>query len=120
MQRSTESSTRCRTQPTAAAKAGSVTETIVHLVRHGEVDNPTACSTAGCRASVLSEAGEQMAEVAASALAGHDVTVVRSSPLERAVQTAAPIAEEFGIDADDRRPADRERELLRGQDVRRR
>jgi broad specificity phosphatase PhoE len=45
-----------------------------------------------------------MAVLAAEALAGHDVTVVRSSPLERAVQTAAPIAAEFGVDpgTDDR------------------
>jgi broad specificity phosphatase PhoE len=38
-----------------------------------------------------------MAKVAASALAGRDVTVARSSPLERAVQTIEPIAAEFGL-----------------------
>jgi broad specificity phosphatase PhoE len=45
-----------------------------------------------------------MAGLDAAALRGHDVTVVRSSPLERAVQTAAPIAAEFEIEptTDDR------------------
>ena len=40
----------------------------------------------------LSELGEQMAERAADALAGRDITHVISSPLERAQQTAAPVA----------------------------
>jgi broad specificity phosphatase PhoE len=40
-----------------------------------------------------------MAQMAAAALVGRDVAVVRSSPLERAVQTAAPIAAEFGLTA---------------------
>jgi broad specificity phosphatase PhoE len=39
-----------------------------------------------------------MARLDAEALRGRDVTVVRSSPLERAVQTAAPIAAEFGVE----------------------
>jgi broad specificity phosphatase PhoE len=39
-----------------------------------------------------------MAEQARDALAGRDVTVVRSSPLERAVQTAEPISTAFGVD----------------------
>jgi broad specificity phosphatase PhoE len=73
-----------------------MTRTIVHLVRHGEVDNPTGVLYGRLPGFVLSEAGERMAEMAAAALAGRDVTVVRSSPLERAVQTAAPIAAEFG------------------------
>jgi broad specificity phosphatase PhoE len=38
-----------------------------------------------------------MALQARDVLKGRDVTVVRSSPLERAVQTAAPIAAEFGV-----------------------
>jgi broad specificity phosphatase PhoE len=74
-----------------------VTQTTVHLVRHGEVDNPKGILYGRLPGYRLSEAGEQMARLAADALKGHDVTVVRSSPLERAVQTAAPIAEEFGL-----------------------
>jgi broad specificity phosphatase PhoE len=45
-----------------------------------------------------------MAKAAAKALAGRDVVRVVASPLERAIQTAEPIAAEFGrpIDTDDR------------------
>lgn len=73
------------------------TQTIVHLLRHGEVHNPTGVLYGRLPGFVLSEAGEQMALQALDALVSHDVTVVRSSPLERAVQTAAPTAEHFGI-----------------------
>jgi broad specificity phosphatase PhoE len=71
--------------------------TVVHLVRHGEVHNPTGVLYGRLPGFLLSAAGEKMAVLAAEALAGRDVTVVRSSPLERAVQTAAPIAAEFGV-----------------------
>jgi broad specificity phosphatase PhoE len=74
-----------------------VTQTTVHLLRHGEVYNPTGVLYGRLPGFVLSEAGEQMALQARDALASHDVTVVRSSPLERAVQTAAPTAQHFGI-----------------------
>jgi broad specificity phosphatase PhoE len=71
--------------------------TTVHLVRHGEVHNPTGVLYGRLPGFLLSAAGEKMAVLAAEALAGRDVTVVRSSPLERAVQTAAPIAAGFGV-----------------------
>ena len=38
-----------------------------------------------------------MAKAAADFLAGRDIVTVRSSPLERAVETAEPIAAEFGL-----------------------
>jgi broad specificity phosphatase PhoE len=81
-----------------------VTETVVHLVRHGEVYNPDGILYGRLPGFRLSDAGEAMAVQAADALKGRDVTVVRSSPLERAVQTAAPIAAEFGVEpsTDDR------------------
>jgi broad specificity phosphatase PhoE len=81
-----------------------VTRTVVHLVRHGEVFNPGGVLYGRLPGFRLSEAGEAMAVQAAEALTGRDVTVVRSSPLERAVQTAAPIAAEFGVEptTDDR------------------
>ena len=47
-----------------------------------------------------------------------DITHVVASPLERAQETAAPIAEALGLDGRHRRPADRGRQRLRGQDVR--
>jgi broad specificity phosphatase PhoE len=74
-----------------------VTQTVVHLVRHGEVENPTGVLYGRLPGFVLSEAGQHMAVLATEWLKGRDVTVVRSSPLERAVQTAAPIAAEFGV-----------------------
>src|SRR5690606_31776280 len=45
----------------------------------------------------LSPLGEQMALAAAESLAGRDITLVVSSPLERAVQTAEPVAAKFGL-----------------------
>ena len=44
---------------------------------------------------------EPAAEVAADALAGNDVTLVVSSPMERAQQTSAPIAERHELAIDD-------------------
>ena len=81
-----------------------MTNTVVHLVRHGEVHNPEGVLYGRLPGFRLSAAGDAMAVLDAEALRGHDVTVVRSSPLERAVQTAAPIAAEFGVEptTDDR------------------
>jgi broad specificity phosphatase PhoE len=72
-------------------------QTVVHLLRHGEVENPTKILYGRLPGFRLSTLGEQMAKAAAQALAGHDVTVVMSSPLERAQQTAEPIAAQFGL-----------------------
>jgi len=74
--------------------------TIVNLVRHGEVHNPTGVLYGRLPGFRLSPAGEQMAELAADALAGRDVRAVWSSPLERAVQTAQSIADRFGLDVE--------------------
>ncbi len=63
-------------------------ETIVHVVRHGEVYNPQKVLYGRLPGYRLSELGVQMAEAAARSLAGRDVTYLVSSPLERAVQTA--------------------------------
>jgi broad specificity phosphatase PhoE len=70
---------------------------IVHLVRHGEVDNPRGVLYGRIPGYHLSAAGQLMAKAAADFLAGRDITVVRSSPLERALETAEPIAAEFGL-----------------------
>ena len=72
--------------------------TTVHLVRHGEVHNPDHVLYGRLPGFRLSALGEQMARSAAEALAGLDVRAIWSSPLERAVQTAVPIAETFGLD----------------------
>ncbi|GIG57652.1 histidine phosphatase family protein [Longispora fulva] len=74
------------------------TETIVHVLRHGEVHNPDKILYGRLPGFRLSELGIRMAEAAAEYLAPRDVTHVVSSPLERAVQTAEPIAGKFGLD----------------------
>src|SRR5215472_14454511 len=80
-----------------ASAADEALTTIVHLVRHGEVANPEGILYGRLPGFVLSEEGEVMAKNAASFLAGRDVTLIRSSPLERAVQTAEPIAAQFSL-----------------------
>jgi broad specificity phosphatase PhoE len=72
--------------------------TVVHLVRHGEVSNPRGVLYGRLPGFHLSEDGRLMAKAAAGFLAGHDVRLLLSSPLERARQTAAPIAAQFGLD----------------------
>jgi broad specificity phosphatase PhoE len=75
-----------------------MSRTVVHLVRHGEVHNPGKVLYGRLPGFVLSAAGERMAQAVASALETHDVSVVRSSPLERARQTAQPLADRLGIE----------------------
>ncbi|MCR6492350.1 histidine phosphatase family protein [Cellulomonas sp. P24] len=76
--------------------------TTVHLIRHGEVHNPEGVLYGRLPGYRLSDRGQAMARKVAEHLAGADrnradVTVVVASPLERAQQTAAPIAEAFGL-----------------------
>jgi broad specificity phosphatase PhoE len=66
--------------------------TIVHLLRHGEVYNPGKVLYGRLPGFRLSDAGVAMAEKAAAWFTDKDVTLLVSSPLERAQQTAAPIA----------------------------
>ncbi|HEY7593103.1 MAG TPA: histidine phosphatase family protein [Actinophytocola sp.] len=70
-----------------------MTRTIVHLVRHGEVENPTGVLYGRMPGFVLSELGKRQALIVAEHLAGNDLTHVVASPLERAQQTAAPITD---------------------------
>jgi broad specificity phosphatase PhoE len=71
--------------------------TIVHLVRHGEVDNPAGLLYGRLPDFHLSELGVQMAERVAEHFRDRDVVHLRSSPLERAQETAALIAEALGL-----------------------
>jgi broad specificity phosphatase PhoE len=73
------------------------TRTVVHLLRHGEVFNPGGVLYGRLPGFTLSELGEQMAGRAADALADRDITVVVSSPLERAQQTATPVAAKHDV-----------------------
>ncbi len=74
------------------------TRTTVHVVRHGEVHNPDQILYGRLPGFHLSELGRQMAKADAQALAEYDVTHVVASPLERAQETAEPIAAQFGLE----------------------
>ena len=75
-----------------------MSRTTVHLLRHGEVHNPTKILYGRLPGFQLSDLGHQMAQRAADALAARDVVVVTASPLTRAQQTAAPIAATHGLE----------------------
>lgn len=79
-------------------------KTIVHLLRHAEVHNPAKVLYGKLPGYRLSDLGHLMAKAVAGSLAGNDITYLVSSPLERAQQTAAPVAERFGlpVETDDR------------------
>ena len=72
--------------------------TVVHLLRHGEVYNPEKVLYGRLPGYRLSDLGEQMAVRAAEALADRNITQVFSSPMERAQQTATPVAEHHGLE----------------------
>ena len=74
-----------------------MTRTTVHLLRHGEVYNPDRILYGRLPGFRLSEDGLQMAVAAAEALRGLDVVEVVSSPLQRAQETATPIAAVFDL-----------------------
>ncbi len=71
--------------------------TVVHVMRHGEVHNPTGVLYGRLPGFRLSDDGQQMAVDAAKALQSRDVTAVVASPLQRAQETAQPTAELFGL-----------------------
>ena len=67
-------------------------KTVVHLMRHGEVYNPGGVLYGRLPDFHLSDLGRKMAERGAEFFAERDVVHVVASPLERAQETAAPIA----------------------------
>jgi broad specificity phosphatase PhoE len=78
--------------------------TIVHLLRHGEVENPAGIIYGRLPGYHLSANGRAMASAAADFFAGRPVAALFCSPLERAQETARPVAERLGLDivTDDR------------------
>lgn len=73
--------------------------TTILLVRHGQT--PTTGKVLPGRAPDLhlADSGRAQAKLVAERLAGLDITALYCSPLERTVETAAPIAEAFGLEA---------------------
>jgi broad specificity phosphatase PhoE len=80
------------------------TRTVVHLIRHGEVANPTGILYGRLPDFHLSDLGLKMAERLAEWAEERDVTHLVSSPLERARETMEPIATRTDVDVaiDDR------------------
>jgi broad specificity phosphatase PhoE len=78
--------------------------TVVHVMRHGEVHNPTGVLYGRLPDFHLSELGRDMAQTVADHLAVRDVTHVVASSLDRAQETATPIAaaHDLAIHTDDR------------------
>ncbi|HSE09523.1 MAG TPA: histidine phosphatase family protein [Nocardioidaceae bacterium] len=72
--------------------------TVVHLLRHGEVHNPNGVLYGRMPGYHLSELGQKMAQRVADAVGDRDITRVIASPLERAQETAAPLAEARGVE----------------------
>lgn len=71
--------------------------TVVHLLRHGQVHNPDGILYGRLPGYSLSELGLQMAQVVAEHLQAHDIVHIVSSPLDRAIQTAQPLADRHGL-----------------------
>jgi broad specificity phosphatase PhoE len=73
-------------------------DTIVHLLRHGEVHNPDGVLYGRRDGYHLSDLGKQMAEKVADAVKDRDIVHLRVSPLERAQETARPLALARGLE----------------------
>lgn len=71
--------------------------TVVHLLRHGEVHNPDGILYGRRPGFHLSELGRRMAQRIADSIGDRDITHMRVSPLERARETGAPLAERRGL-----------------------
>lgn len=69
----------------------------IHLVRHGEVENPGGIIYGRLPGFHLSERGRRQAAAAAERLKDADIGAIWASPLERAQETATFIAERHGL-----------------------
>jgi broad specificity phosphatase PhoE len=71
--------------------------TTVHLLRHGEVFNPQKVLYGRLPGYHLSDLGRQMADRARDHFAVRDIVHLVTSPMERAQETAAPLAAKLGL-----------------------
>src|ERR1700761_8751760 len=78
--------------------------TVVHLLRHGGVHNPEHVLYGRLPGYHLSASGRLMAAAAADYFDGRPVAALFASPLERAQETAQPVADRLNlpITTDDR------------------
>jgi broad specificity phosphatase PhoE len=84
-------------ESTSGAAPGADDLTVVHLMRHGEVHNPEGVLYGRLDGFHLSELGNEMAHLVAAHLETNDITHVVASPLDRAQETAAPIAADHEV-----------------------
>ena len=73
-------------------------KTIVHLLRHGEVHNPGGVLYGRRAGFHLSDLGRRMADRVAEQVGDRDIVHMRTSPLERARETGAPLAARRGVE----------------------
>jgi broad specificity phosphatase PhoE len=73
--------------------------TLIHLVRHGEVDNPNGVLYGRLPNFTLSALGREMAEATANELCapGNKITRLISSPLIRTLQSARPFTQKLKV-----------------------
>jgi broad specificity phosphatase PhoE len=76
----------------------SAMSTTVHVARHGEVENPEKILYGRQPGWRLSTRGQQMAETLGEWSKSIDVGALHVSPLQRAQETAAPIARAHGLE----------------------
>lgn len=67
-------------------------QTIVHLLRHGEVHNPDGVLYGRRDGFHLSELGRTMAQRVADTISDRDIVHLVASPLDRTRETIAPLA----------------------------
>jgi broad specificity phosphatase PhoE len=72
-------------------------QTTVHLLRHGEVHNPGGVLYGRRDGFHLSDLGNKMAQRIAESIGDRDIVHMRTSPLERAQETGAPLAAARGL-----------------------
>jgi len=75
----------------------SLMKTRVHVLRHGEVENPNKVLYGRQPNWHLSNRGVQMAEAVAHWSKDRPIRAIHVSPLERAQETAAPIVAAHGV-----------------------
>jgi broad specificity phosphatase PhoE len=83
---------------TSPEENSAAVKTVVHLLRHGEVHNPTGILYGRNSGFHLSDRGRAMAQRVADVIGDRDITQVWASPLERAQETAQPLADRLGLD----------------------
>lgn len=76
---------------------------MVHFIRHGETDNPDRIIYGRLPGFGLTSAARSAAEEMAAAFADADVRCLMSSPLQRALETAEPLARLLDLHVVERR-----------------